>query len=452
MKNLKFLILPAVLVMLASGNLFASHYDFITNLSAEFTTSPTRMAVTDSADAAYYNPAGTVFMKDGLYLNASNMTILNYYDVKVKDGYSGQTHFKQGKPSPVVPNAYIVYKQDDWAAFLAVNTLCGGGSLYWANGLPSANESIRAMAFQNGFGSLSSEIVTAVGNPDTDLNGSVNIGVSSVGFGTTIGASYKLYENVSVSLGIREIHMMKTAKVDFAQAGTTGFKATLMDIEWNADGFTGVIGAHFRVNKKLNVGLNLEGPAYLEYKVDVKKDASSGSGLTKGMGFPDGGKFRYDLPAKFNVGAEYKITEDFKIMASGIYFLSNWTKYEKLDKNGNRVKLDGTHSYEISAGFEWQFVKNFAWSAGIDWNFINQTDEIANELLYKNDAVIICTGFTAYVNDDTKLIVGFMRNVYPDMDIKDKTLGVSSSGKRYYDTTYQKKAYTVAVGLQYRFL
>ncbi|HPR38717.1 MAG TPA: hypothetical protein PLT13_14060 [Spirochaetota bacterium] len=488
MKVFKTLFPAMVLVTLAAGNLFASHYDYLTDLSAEWIAGPNRLAVTDSADAAAYNPAGTAFMKDGLYVNVSNQTILNYYGAEVDSAYPGPTDYESHKASPLVPNGYLVYKQDNWAAFGAVNILCGGGSLSYANGLPSVNEAVRMAAtsglYGNTSGSLGENIIgsttaiftnaemalMAAGTPDgamltkltsSKLAGGINVDQKSMGIAPSVGGSYRLSDMVSVSLGARYISMMKRSIATFVRGGNNGIDVKLLDVELTADGLAGIVGTDIKPTENLNIGISLESPTKLEYTVDVKTDLSYQQRVSKANGNTDGGKFRFDLPAKLNLGAEYNVTDNFKVMVSGIYYFSKWMKMEKLDSAGNRVNLtEKTHSYEIGTGFEWKFMQNVAWTGGVVWDYINQPENQTSDALYKNECINIGTGFSIYPNDKTKFTVGFMRNIYPDLERKNGAVvnngiptGIPTiTPETKYDMKYHKESWVVAVGMQYNFM
>ena len=62
--------------VLVAGSALAGGIDHKTNFSAEYARTMNRNAAIDYADAVVYNPAGTAFMADGLYLNGS----LQYLD------------------------------------------------------------------------------------------------------------------------------------------------------------------------------------------------------------------------------------------------------------------------------------------------------------------------------------------------------------------------------------
>jgi long-chain fatty acid transport protein len=485
MKVFKTLFPAMVLVTLAAGNLFASHYDYLTNLSAEWIASPNRFAVTDSADAAVFNPAGTVFMKDGLYLNASNQTIMNYYSAEVDSTYpSGFSEYKSHKGSPVVPNAFLVLKQNDWSVFATVNMVTGLGSFNYYNGLPSVNEKIRIAATQGLYGATSYALVdqvavasdyTPVALPDlsdtvaagkvrsSKLCGTINSELKGFGIAPSVGGAYKITDTVSASLGLRYVTQTKTSKAVFVRGGRNGIKLNLLEAEMKAQGLTPIVGADIKPVNDLNIGLSFEAPTKMDYEVDIKTDLSTGQAVSKLGGKPDGAKYRFDLPGKANIGVEYAITENFKVMASGIYYLSKWMKMEKNDSYGNRVKInDKTHAYEVGAGFEWKFMQNVAWTTGVVWDYINQPESQISDELFKNNCLNVGTGLMLYPNDKTKLTIGFMRNFYPDLKRNDGAEAANGSfamvgGKpaaqtSKYDETYHKESWVVAVGMEYNFL
>jgi long-chain fatty acid transport protein len=477
---------PALLaVSLMAGNVFASHYDYLTDLSAEWIANPNRLATTSGADAAVYNPAGTAFMNNGLYFNVSNQTILNFYSAEVASDYPGDfKESKSHKPSPVVPNVFLVYKQDDWSAFAMVNLITGTGSFNYANGLPSVNEKIRIAATSGLYGSLSAQLVDQViaptdfaggSQPDfsdttastkiknSRLMGTLNCEVRGAGIAPAIGGAYKFNNMIAASLSLRYLTSIKSSKATFVRGGKNGLDLNILEAEMKATGITPVVGLNIRPADALNVGFSFEAPTKLEYEIDIKKDLSVNHIVSAAGGKPDGGKYRFDLPGKVNFGVEYAVTNDFKVMASGIYYLSKWMKMEKFDSTGKKVDIDKkSHSYEIGAGFEWKFIQNVAWTGGIVWDYINQPEENISDELFKNNCLNVGTGFSIDANDRTKFTIGFMRNFYPDLKRSNGAEAANGSfavvsGKSVpltskYDETYHKESWVVAVGMQYNFL
>ena len=82
----------------------ASNLDYATNNSPEFFRNPSgRVSAQDSADIATNNPAGSIRMGTGLFVNVSNQTIIKKYTIR--DQSTGQT-YESNEPDLIVPNLY----------------------------------------------------------------------------------------------------------------------------------------------------------------------------------------------------------------------------------------------------------------------------------------------------------------------------------------------------------
>ena len=114
----------------AAGSAFASNLDYATNNSPEFFRNPAgRTSAVDSADIAANNPAGTVRMGEGLFVNISNQTVIKKYTVQ--DRATGQNYYSK-EPDLIVPNLYAVWnpKGSQFSFWSHVGIIGGGGSLY----------------------------------------------------------------------------------------------------------------------------------------------------------------------------------------------------------------------------------------------------------------------------------------------------------------------------------
>ena len=76
---------------------FAGGIDTKNNHSAEYVRTFNRNAATDAADIVIYNPAGTSFMEDGLYVNGSIQYLVKEYTNTI-----GGTEYESDTPS-VIP-------------------------------------------------------------------------------------------------------------------------------------------------------------------------------------------------------------------------------------------------------------------------------------------------------------------------------------------------------------
>ena len=69
-------VLFTALITLISASLFAGGIENKTNMSTGYLKNPSRNTENKRPDAAFYNIAGTAFMKNGLYIEAGNQFII----------------------------------------------------------------------------------------------------------------------------------------------------------------------------------------------------------------------------------------------------------------------------------------------------------------------------------------------------------------------------------------
>ncbi len=410
------------------SSVFASYIDHLQTQSAEWAGNPTRTAATDSLDAIFYNPAGTAFMQNGLYTGIGLQVIAFPNEVVVEDStYPGQQDYKSSTPPSYVPNAYVSYKQDAFAIYSGLNIIGGGGSLYWPNGLPNINLAVQA-----------------VGAAD----GNISIQQTSVIYGATVGGAYALSDNLSISLGARAVYGDEGMKIktNTSGLGAGNTETTVWDGSWTGTGYCAIIGANYKPVSNLNLAATFESLTRLERKIKVDEDSTGGT-LSTVMGYNDGKKFRFDLPAKLSLGAEYAVIPTLKLSLSGIVYFTQYGTYEKPSKTGTE-SYDLNTPYEIGAGFDWEFIKNVSWSAGVNYSCMNLKDEQMGEGgMIKNDLVDLGTGFKVRTEQGFDVAVGFMRNIYTE-----KENNATKSSTATYKTKYKESATNVAISVQYKFL
>jgi long-chain fatty acid transport protein len=126
MKRLLVFLCVSALVFAVATPLLAGGIDNKHNFSAEYARTLrtlNRNAATDSADAVAYNPAGTVKMEDGLYVNLSGQYAFKDYS----NTFNG-TEYDSDEPD-IVPSLFALYRKDRWAGFAAFTIPAGGGSV-----------------------------------------------------------------------------------------------------------------------------------------------------------------------------------------------------------------------------------------------------------------------------------------------------------------------------------
>ena len=186
-----FVVLVAVL-SISSAN--AGGLVTNTNQSASFIRNPSRGASLE-VDAAYFNPAGLVFLPEGFHFSINNQTITQERSIKTDLGMLLDKDFVGSVAAPLFPSVYAVYRVSDFAFSLGVMPIGGGGSAIYEDGLPSFESQVAVIP-----GGL-----TAAGIPTTLYDFDVEFDGSSVYWGVQGVAAYKVNDWFSVSAGLRFI-------------------------------------------------------------------------------------------------------------------------------------------------------------------------------------------------------------------------------------------------------
>ncbi|NTV75643.1 MAG: hypothetical protein HGA66_15745, partial [Holophaga sp.] len=117
----------------AAGGIF-----YNSNQSAEYIRMFDRNSAIDNADIVYYNMAGTTRLKDGWTFNFSDQMIFQKATVRtIGNPAVGDKTYTSDNPVLIVPNFYLAYRKDTWAAFLGVETLGATAIREWKGGLPT---------------------------------------------------------------------------------------------------------------------------------------------------------------------------------------------------------------------------------------------------------------------------------------------------------------------------
>src|SRR5690554_7281845 len=145
----------AIALLFTSTAVFAGGILTNTNLSARFARIMALEASTN-ADAAYYNPAGTIKLSDGFHFSFSNQSVFQERIITSSFAPMTGTGSKEfiGKASaPLVPSLQGVYKTGKWAFSGNLAVIGGGGKATFNDGLPSFESPIAMLVPSvSGFG------------------------------------------------------------------------------------------------------------------------------------------------------------------------------------------------------------------------------------------------------------------------------------------------------------
>ena len=454
-----------ILSLLASANAFAGSIDYLAQQDAEYFAHPAMIGKV-GVSGAYYNPAGTAFLEDGLYVQLNSQTLFKTYEMETK--IAEKLSHESDHPSAFVPSIQIVKKEGDRSYFLHAGTAAGGGSVKYENGI-SAFEVI-GQEIQLGIRdtklSFNGNFISPFPNADVDYLGGSTVNGSSYYINTTFGMAQKINSKFSVAGGLRFMYAMRelngTASYNLDLSGNQTSERTEnirvdIDSERTGWGVGGVIGFHYQPTEKLNIGFKYETEVELNLDADGKLDTTKTGDFNGSLGNEvDGGIVnnidgkleahpviaewleddRRNLPAMMALGVSYELTDRITLLTSGNYYFIK-------DANRNGCYENYDNGYEISVGVDYKLNDNWTLMAGYQY-----TDTGANENTYKDtdyalDADMYGVG-VKYTPDETKEFIVS----YAYVDYKN---GTAVNEKGHETTTFKKEVNAIGLSAAFKF-
>jgi long-chain fatty acid transport protein len=341
------------------------------NQSALYFRLLSRNASTD-VDAAFYNPAGTVQLKDGWHLSLSNQTI--FQEKKVLNDFPllNTREFDGKVDVPFFPDFYAIYKTGKLALSFGFGPNSGGGTADFSKGLPSFEEPYANFL----------PLMAYLGIPTTGYSVDIAFKGQSTYWGFQLNAAYELADWLDAAVGARlivahnsytgsitnfELNPMGTGLINASQFfsylyGLYGspfdFLAAVaadksVDAAQNGTAVTPLLSLNFHPLDGLNLAVKYEFVTKLHLTNDTTTDDL---GL-----FPNGVKFEADIPAILSLGAEYRPASipRFMLTASFNYFFDKQAIWENNDQNN--ISSD---SWDLGAGVEYGVTEALALSVG----------------------------------------------------------------------------------------
>ncbi len=427
-----------------------------TNQSVQYLRLLNRNASAD-IDAVYYNPAGVVFLENGFHLALHNQTVFQEKTVIDTFPFLNNSRYVGDVNVPIFPTFFAVYKINRFALSFGFGPNSGGGTADFATGLPS---------FEVPISLLPALVNTAqpygFGIPTDAYSANIAFKGKSVFYGFQMNAALALNDMFSVAAGVRYIYAvndytgyleniqinpqhpllnpggnMMSAAQFFTMIGFPQYAAMVadqeVDVQQTGSAWTPLLGLDIRPSENFNIGIRYEFNTRLELTNDTTVDDS---GL-----FPEGYKFRNDIPAILSLGLEYGISPDFRVMISYHMFFdknANW--------NGNE-KLVDSNSYDMGIGFEYDITDTVLISAGYLRTQVGVSDEYQSDFSHELSSNAVGFGGRIEVMPKLDLDLGVLYVKYIDstrnMMIEDFPLG--------FTETYQRWAWAFSAGIGYHF-
>lgn len=464
-------------------SLFAGGVLTNTNQSAKFARYMALDAST-KVEAAYYNPAGLVKLKDGFHFSYTNQSafqkrIITATDPNFANSLNGERTKKYiGTASaPIIPSLQGAYKKGHWVLSGTVGVTGGGGKATFEDGLPMFESGMaQSLGLINMVGgALNTQNPALSATADKYSVDQYMTGANFI-YGAQLGGSYKINDMFSVYGGFRlnivnnhykgylQNLQANTQSTNLAAIGMTDYNGSmtspsaLLDLAYasastDADrssimllkkaseggvhldskqsgwGVNPIIGFNFSY-EKLNVGMKYE------FKTDLNvenKTAVDDTGL-----FKDGVNTAHDIPALFTVGLSYQILPQLNASVGYHHFFDRDAKM-----SGDKQKyISGTNEYLV--GVEYQINKMFLVSAGgqITRYGIDKEGQFQSDLSFYVNSYSIGFGGAVNVSPNVQINVGYFFTDYANFD---KDLG--NGAKNVY--TRENKVFAAGVDFSF---
>ena len=471
--NMKKLALTMLAICQISA-VFAGGILTNTNQSARFARLMALEAST-KADAAYYNPAGTIKLGEGFHFTFSNQSafqerIITATNPAYAQSLNGETTKEYvGKASaPIIPSLQGVYRKGKWALSGSLAVTGGGGKATFNNGLSLFESAVAQVP------ALVNQIGAMVGQPFAANRYSVEQYMTGSNFiyGAQLGGAYEINQMFSVYGGFRlnivynkyegylrnletnpagsmtspspifeqaipvlEAQGTPQASINamymFMKAGQEG--GAQLSSKQTGWGVAPIIGVNFSYGK-LNIGAKYEFKTSLnvENKTTVDDTGKNNTGM-----FGDGVNSDHDVPALFTIGASYQVLPQLTANVGYHYFFD---KDAKMDKGKQKALSGGTNEYLF--GLEYQIDRMFLVSAGGQITRYGSTDEFQSDLSFSVDSYSLGFGGAVNVSKNVQINVGYFFTDYTDYE---KDMGAGA--KNIY--TRKNKVFTAGVDFSF---
>ena len=458
-----------------------------TNQSARFARLMALEAST-KADAAYYNPAGTIKLPEGFHFTFSNQSafqerIINSTFEGYRAAYGGDGgNFKQFKgtaSAPIIPSLQGVYRKGKWALSGSVAVVGGGGKATFDDGLSMFEAPISSLVpMLNGYAPA---LIGGVPGASLKAKGySVNQYMTGSNFiyGAQLGGAYKINDMFSVYGGFRlnivhnkyegqltnlQLHiesqglgvaglpdndsyinpapildMVKNSnnplitpelKAQLVLPGKAAGEGAYLESKQSGWGVAPIIGFHFS-HKGLNIGAKYEFRTSLDVENKTTRDDTNQ--------FKDGVNTAHDVPALLAIGASYDIIEPLTVSVGYHHFFD---KNAGMANDKQKALEGGTNEY--LAGIEYRIDRMFLVSMGGQITRYGLADGFQSDLSFYVNSYSLGFGGAVNVSKNVQINVGYFFTDYSDY----KMAEVAGQPSNVY--TRKNKVFTAGIDFSF---
>ena len=395
-------------------------------------------------DAAYSNPAGLAWGREGFQLSLNFQKPWQNRDIDVNIPQflgQGYQHKFNGKASaPIVPALFAAWKKDRIAISTMIGIVGSGGFVQYDDGIPMFNIPMTAMLAQKG-------VMPGQYTLDSQMKGKQYI------YGGQLNITYKLSDFLSVAAGVRANYYdgYNRGHVVADMQGTKLVNLQLDCIQrgW---GFAPIIALDYHEGP-VTLAMRYEFRTKIETENDTQELTAQIAGMNeqqtaalmgaKVQPYMDGVKTRYDMPSLLSIALGYDFSEKLRGTLEYHYFDDMHAKMA-----GDRQKQLTHGTQEVLAGLEYDINDKFTISCGGQHTDYGLSDGYQQNTSFACDSWSIGLGGAVNLNKHLRLNAGYFCSLYTDYDKhQSQYQGTPFPGTE----TYSRTNHVVGLGFDYRF-
>ena len=408
---MKTRLISILATLLLSSQAFGLKLNRYTGLSAEFSASQNTNAST-SLDAAYYNPAGVVFGREGFAIRFTDQATIG--SVSFERGENKGDDFGISAVSPMI---MATYHHNRWGIFLS-SGLVGGGVTRFEGEHPVFDENRRYVIDSINESELVNELVPG-GSEDgealiTDARFSNNaLSAMNAFIGTNVGVVYKASDFISIAAGVKAMYTFGNldlgGDIEVFNDSLGWFyeeKDVKLKAKQSGSGFAGILGIHMKPTDALTIALRAETltkisvtTTQVEDTADIIEEESIN---------------RSDIAPTIAWGIDYQVTDDLSIQSSGAYYFNTSAEYGPL--LGFDVSDGIKNDWEIGFGATSRPNDWLKLSSGLLYFKSGFNEEIRTSNRFSIDALFIGGGAEFFLNQNWSVTTAAMGMLYWEAD------------------------------------
>jgi long-chain fatty acid transport protein len=380
-----------LLSIIVAGMANAASVDYLMNNSTSYFQNPAQTAQI-SVEGVFYNPAGTVFVDDGLYLNVNAQNSIINESMKVE----GKTF--DAKSFAAVPSFNLLYKKNNYSLFANASVIGGGATLEYEGGTAGVYLAAAALNANDPFKGTARGL-------NANLSGGKFIGENRYYQGI-IGGAYKINDKLSVSLGGKYVYATRklegTADYTYNASSPMGRylqgNTLSIDSTRKADGVGFSIGADYKLNETTNFAVKYDSRVRLTFEtkaIEANKMIFMGRTLGISAFYPtyaNGVKKERDLPGVLSLGASKSIGKATYSIGYNHYY----------NKAANIDGIEYQDGFEANIGIDYKLNEKITLHGGFNFADTGAKPSTYNDTEYAVNSQIYATGLTYKPNENNE--------------------------------------------------